>query len=125
MIENYVITELKFRTQLIHLGLSEKSSVEQTLGRMRATKIQDLEQLRFEEWIRDQRGLEFTQVITVPYETPIVRIVMEDLCYKLAQYMDIVIGTLKQLMKHQKENLTNVPKTIREGIQAYFRQAKD
>ena len=63
---------------MIHLGLSERSSVEETLERMRATKIQELDHLRFKEWTRDQKGLEFTQVMTVPYETPNVRIVMED-----------------------------------------------
>ena len=45
--------------------------------------------------------------------------------FKRAQDMDIVIGTLKRLLKNPKGNLNNVPKTIREGIQAYFRQAKD
>ena len=45
--------------------------------------------------------------------------------FKKAQDMDIVIGTLKRLLKNPKGNLNNVPKTIREGIQAYFRQAKD
>ena len=55
------VTELKFRAQLIHLVLTEKSSVEEILERMRATKIQDLDQLRFKEWTCDQTGLEFTQ----------------------------------------------------------------
>ena len=63
-----IVTELRFRAQLIHLGFSERSSVEGTLERMRATKIKDLDQLRFKEWTRDLKGLEFTQIMTVPYE---------------------------------------------------------
>ena len=73
-----LVTELRFRAQFIHLGLSERSSVESTLERMKATKIQELDQIRFKEWTRDQKGLEFTQVMTVPYETPKVRIVMDE-----------------------------------------------
>ena len=45
---------------------------------MRATKLQDLKHIRFKEWTRDQTGLEFTQVMIVPYETPNVKLVMED-----------------------------------------------
>ena len=45
--------------------------------------------------------------------------------FRQAQSMDIVIGTLKRLMKNPKGNLSNVPKSLREGIKAYFRQAKD
>ena len=73
-----LVTELKFRAQLNHLGLNEKSYVLQILERMRATKIQDLKHLRFKEKTRDQTGLEFTQVMIVPYETPNVKFVMED-----------------------------------------------
>ena len=45
--------------------------------------------------------------------------------FRQAQGMDIVIGTLKRLMKNPKGNLSNVPKSLREGIKAYFLQAKD
>ena len=45
--------------------------------------------------------------------------------FKKAQDMNVVIGALKRLLKHPKGNLTGVPKTIQEGIRAYFRQAKD
>ena len=55
-------------------------------------------------------------------EQVVVRYTLAD--FKKAQDMDIVIGTLKRLLKNPKGNLNNVPKTIRDGIQAYFRQAK-
>ena len=45
----------------------EKPSVEDTLKRMKETKIQDLDQLRFKEWTPDLKGLEFSRILTVPY----------------------------------------------------------
>ena len=60
------------------MDFKEKPSVEDTLKRMKETKIQDLDQLRFKEWTPDLKGLEFSRVLTVPYETPNVRIVSED-----------------------------------------------
>ena len=36
------VTELRFRAQMVHLGLSERTPVEDTLERIRTTKIQDL-----------------------------------------------------------------------------------
>ena len=45
--------------------------------------------------------------------------------FKRAQDLDIVIGTLKRLLKNPKGNLNNVPKTIRVGIQALLPTGKD
>ena len=76
--EQQCVAEVRFRSQTIHLGFKEKPSVEDTLKRMRETKIEDLDQIRFKEWMHDLKGLEFSQILTVPYETPHVRIVSED-----------------------------------------------
>ena len=73
------VAELRFRAQMIHLGLSERTPIEETLQRMRTTNLQDLDYLRFKEWTQELKGLEFVQIMTVPYEAPNVKIVMEDL----------------------------------------------
>ena len=73
------VAELKFTAQMIHLGLSERTPIDETLERMRTTKIQDLDHLRFKEWTEDLRGLDFVQIMSVPYEAPNVKVVMEDL----------------------------------------------
>ena len=72
------VNEVRLRGQVIHLDFKEKPSVEDTLKRMKETKIQDLDQLRFKEWTPDLKGLEFSRILTVPYETQNVRIVSED-----------------------------------------------
>ena len=76
--EQQCVAEVKFKAQIIHLDFKERLSVEDTLKRMKETKIQDLDQLRFKEWTPDLKGLEFSRILTVPYETPNVRIVSED-----------------------------------------------
>ena len=67
------VAELRFRAQMIHLGLSERTPKEETLKRMRTTHLQDLDYLRFKEWTQDLKGLEFVQIMTVPYEAPNVK----------------------------------------------------
>ena len=47
-----IVTELRFRAHMIHLGFSERTPLEETLERMRATKLQDLDHLQFKEWTR-------------------------------------------------------------------------
>ena len=54
------VTEVTLRGQVIHLDFKEKPSVEDTLKRMKETKIQDLDQLRFKQWTPDLKGLEFS-----------------------------------------------------------------
>ena len=39
------VAELRFRAQMIHLGLSETTPIEETLERMRTTSFQDLDYL--------------------------------------------------------------------------------
>ena len=56
-------------------------------------------------------------------EEVVARYTLEEL--KRAQDMDMVVSSLKRLMKRPKGKLTGVLKELREGIQAYFRQAKD
>ena len=51
------------------------------------------------------------------------RYTLEEL--KRAQDMDLVVSSLKRLMKRPKGKLTGILKELREGIQACFRQAKD
>ena len=46
---------------------------------MRTTNLQDLDYLGFKEWTQELKGLEFVQIMTVPYEAPNVKIVMDDL----------------------------------------------
>ena len=50
---------LRFRAQMIHLGLSERTPIDETLEQMRTTNIQDLDYLRFKEWAQELKGLEF------------------------------------------------------------------
>ena len=44
---------------------------------------------------------------------------------KKAQDLDSIVTSLRRLMKYPKAKLIYVPKSCREGIHAYFRQAKD
>ena len=39
------VAELRFRAQMIHLGLSERTPKEETFERMRTTNLQDLDYL--------------------------------------------------------------------------------
>ena len=64
---------------MVYLGLSERATAAKALERMEATKMQGLDSLRFNEWTKDLRGLEFTQIVTVPYEASNVNVVMEDM----------------------------------------------
>ena len=73
-----VVSELRFKAQMIYLVLSETATVAEALERMEATKMQELDGFRFSEWTRDLKGLEFTQIVTVPYEASNVNVVMED-----------------------------------------------
>ena len=74
-----IVSELRFKAQMIYLGLSERSTAAEALERMEATKMQELDSLRFSEWTKDLKGLEFTQIVTVPYEASNVNVVMEDM----------------------------------------------
>ena len=73
-----MVSELRFKAQMIYLGLSETATVAEALQRMEATKMQELDNLRFREWTKDLKGLEFTQAVTVPYEVPNASIVMDE-----------------------------------------------
>ena len=56
-------------------------------------------------------------------EEVVARYTLEE--FKREQDMDMVVSSLKRLMKRPKGKLTGVLKELREGIQAYFRQVKD
>ena len=74
-----MVSDFRFRAQMIYLGLLERSIAADALESMETTEIQELDSLHFREWTKDLKGMEITQVMTVPYEVLNVRIVMEDL----------------------------------------------